>query len=140
MTVPELSPSQRAKRQHKAKRPYSKHRLARQKAAFHKRGVHALDGRTKAARDLLRWRAELVADLGGEEAISTQAAVDLALRTKLLLDSVDNWLLQQPSLVNKRKKASSSLPSCGAGVTLIDPVERPFHGLEPTLVQFVPLA
>ncbi len=118
MTVPELSPPQRAKRQHKAKRPYSKHGLARQKAAFNKRGVHALDGRTKAARELLRWRAGLVADLGGEEAISTQqqAVVDLAVRTKLLLDSVDNWLLQQPSLVKKRKKASSSLRSCGAGV------------------------
>lgn len=34
-----------------------------------------------------------------------QAVVDLAVRTKLLQDLVDAWLLQQPSLVNKRKKA-----------------------------------
>ncbi len=96
-----------AKPRRKVRRPYSKHGLTRQKAAFNRRGIHALDGRTKAARELLRWRAELVADLGGEEAISTQqqAVVDLAVRTKVLLDSVDAWLLQQPSLVNKRKKA-----------------------------------
>jgi len=36
------------------------------------------------------------------EAISTQQAqvVDLAVKTKLLLDSVDAWLLTQRSLVN----------------------------------------
>ena len=38
--------------------------------------------------------------------ISTQerSIVDLAVRTKLLLDSIDTWLLQQPSLINTRKR------------------------------------
>ena len=113
-----------AKPRRKAERSYSKHGLTRQKAAFNKRGVHALDGRTKAARELLRWRAELVADLGGEETISTQqqAVVDLAVRTKLLLDSVDAWLLQQPSLVNKRKKAL--LPVVSQRQALADALSR----------------
>src|SRR5215472_2330581 len=45
--------------------------------------------------------------LGGAEAISTQqaAVVDLAVKTKLLLDSIDAWLLQQPTLINKRARA-----------------------------------
>jgi len=30
--------------------------------------------------------------------------VNLAVKTKLLLDSVDTWLLQQPTLVNARKR------------------------------------
>ena len=38
--------------------------------------------------------------------ISTQelAIVNLAVKTKLLLDSVDTWLLQQPILINSRKR------------------------------------
>ncbi len=39
--------------------------------------------------------------------ISTQqrAIINVAVKTKLLLDSVDAWLLQQPSLINLRKRA-----------------------------------
>jgi len=46
-----------------------------------------------------------VQDLGGEEALSTQqrALVELAVRDRLLLESVDAWLLAQPQLVNGRK-------------------------------------
>ena len=53
-----------------------------------------------------KWRAELIADLGGDDAVSTQqlAIVDLAGKQKLLLDSIDTWLLSQPSLINKRKR------------------------------------
>ncbi len=63
--------------------------------------------RTALGRALAQWRAELIADLGGSEAISTQQAVviDLAAKTKLMLDSVDAWLLQQPSLINKRSRS-----------------------------------
>jgi hypothetical protein len=33
------------------------------------------------------------------------ARADLAVRTKLLLDSVDAWLLAQPSLIDKRRRS-----------------------------------
>ena len=33
------------------------------------------------------------------------AIIDLAVKSKLLLDSIDAWLLTQPSLVNARKKS-----------------------------------
>lgn len=54
-----------------------------------------------------RWRADLVADLGGPDAITTQqaAVVDLSMKTKLILDSVDVWILTQPSLINVRRNA-----------------------------------
>jgi len=70
------------------------------------RGGKVVDGRTAIGKALQRWRAELVQDLGGEEALSTQqtAIVDIAVRTRLLLDSTDAWLIRQPSLIDKRKR------------------------------------
>ncbi len=69
-------------------------------------GLGAIDGRSSIGRALSKWRSDLIRDLGGDTAISTQqeALVDLAVKSKLLLDSIDAWLLQQPSLVNKRKR------------------------------------
>jgi hypothetical protein len=54
-----------------------------------------------------KWRAELIADLGGADAASTQqlASVDLAGKQKILLDSIDIWLFTQPSLINSRKRS-----------------------------------
>ncbi len=54
---------------------------------------------------LAEWRADLVRDLGGEVSTQQAAVIDLAVRTRLLLDSVDVWLLAQPSLVNLRRRA-----------------------------------
>jgi hypothetical protein len=55
----------------------------------------------------LAWRAELIADLGGEEAISTQqrTLVELATRTKLYVDSLDAWIMEYGNLMNARKRA-----------------------------------
>jgi len=71
-----------------------------------RRGRKVIDARTRVGRALLAWRADLVSDLGGQEALSTQqnAIVDIAVRTKLLLDSVDAWLLRQDSIIDKRRR------------------------------------
>ena len=70
------------------------------------RGGKVIDTRTRIGKELMRWRGELVADLGGAEQLSTQqlALVDISMRTKLLLDSVDAWLLRQPSVIDKRRR------------------------------------
>ena len=49
----------------------------------------------------------MIEDLGGPDEISTQrsALIDLAVKSKLLLDSIDNWLLTQATLVNARKRS-----------------------------------
>jgi hypothetical protein len=45
-------------------------------------------------------------DLGGHTQFQQQAAIiDLAVKTKLLPDSIDGWLLAQPSLIDKRRRA-----------------------------------
>jgi hypothetical protein len=70
------------------------------------RGRKVVDMRTRLGKELMRWRGELVADLGGEGQLSTQqlALVDISMRTKLLLDSIDAWLLSQPSIIDKRRR------------------------------------
>ena len=67
-------------------------------------GKRVIDGRSSTGKALLKWRRELIADLGGDISTQQDAIVDLAVKSKLLLDSIDVWLLTQESLVNKRKK------------------------------------
>jgi len=74
-------------------------------------GTRALDQRTRAARDLMTWRDAIVTDLGGEENVSAQrhALLDLAVKTKLLLDGLDVWLLNQETLVSEKGKPADVL-------------------------------
>jgi len=69
-------------------------------------GRRTIDRRTAVGKALAAWRADLLADLGGIENVSTQerALVEEAVKTKLILDSVDAWLLAQPTLINKRAR------------------------------------
>ena len=85
----------------------TKHGLNSLKKAWSQLGNRMLDGRSPAAIAIRKWRGELIADLGGADAISTQqlAIIDLAGKQKLLLDSIDTWLLSQPSLINARKRS-----------------------------------
>jgi hypothetical protein len=83
------------------------HGLCTLKRAVKALGNRVVDQRSKIGKALAAWRSELIADLGGAESISTQEAalVDAAVKTKLILDSVDAWLLSQPTLVNKRQRS-----------------------------------
>lgn len=82
----------------------------------------AVDGRTGVGRALSAWRADLVADLGGDPSTAQLAVIDLAVKTKLLLDSIDAWLLTQPSLVNKRRR--TLLPVVRERQSLADALAR----------------
>ncbi len=91
----------------KTGRTGERHGFFSMKRAVRELGDRALDGRTSIAKALAEWKAELIDDLGGRQAISTQqiAIIDLAVKTKLLLDSVDAWLLTRPSIIDKRRRA-----------------------------------
>jgi len=84
-----------------------KHGLTTLKRAIKELGDRVIDKRTTLGKSLQRWRRDLIADLGGVDAVSTQqlAIVDLAVKTKLLIDSIDVWLLTRPTLINGRKRA-----------------------------------
>jgi hypothetical protein len=77
------------------------------KRAVKELAARAIDQRTTVGKALAAWRSELLADLGGIEAVSTQelALVEEAVKTKLILDSVDAWVLTQSTLINKRAKS-----------------------------------
>lgn len=106
------------------RRAYSRHGLNVLKARVKVRGLTSIDRRTAAARALLAWREELLADLGGREAVSAQqfTLVELATRTKLYVDSLDAWIVEQHSLVNARKRAV--LPVVRERQQLVDSLVR----------------
>ena len=101
-----------------------KHALHTAKAALKEFGSRAIDGRTSVARSLAQWRAQIERDLGGKEALTAQqhAILDLAVKSKLLLDSVDSWLLCQDSLINRRKR--SLIPALRERTQLADALAR----------------
>lgn len=69
--------------------------------------TRALDGRTDEGRFVASKRGDLIADLGGEDNLSTQerALVDESVFLMLQLAHVNAWLAKQPALVNKRTKS-----------------------------------
>lgn len=70
------------------------------------RGLSPIDEDTETGKALMQWRGALVQDLGGEGSLSTQQSyiVELTCRLRLMLDSIDAWLLAQPSLINKQRR------------------------------------
>ena len=87
--------------------PRQTHGTKALKRAVQTLGSRTIDRRTALGKALTAWRAELLADLGGIENVTTQelALIEEAVKTKLILDSVDAWLLSQPSLINKRTRS-----------------------------------
>ena len=55
---------------------------------------------------LKAWKVAIIDDLGGESEISAMelSVVELACKTHLLLASIDRFLLEQKSLINKSKR------------------------------------
>jgi hypothetical protein len=77
------------------------------KRALSALGSRAIDGRFKVSKELAKWRRDLIEDLGGEENISVQqqTLADLCVKSKLMLDSVDSWILTQKTLIVARRKS-----------------------------------
>jgi hypothetical protein len=90
------------------KRPYLKHGHIALSNAL--KTVGNQDGWVESLGDvgeaLKAWKAAIIDDLGGENEISaTQLCViELATKTHLMLSSIDRFLLEQKSLINKSRK------------------------------------
>jgi hypothetical protein len=93
-----------------AKRTYTKHGLSSLqnalKAVSGTEREHWLQSLGDVGHELQLWQDAITADLGGETSISAmeQAIIEMATKTYLLLSSIDRFLLEQPSLVNKCKR------------------------------------
>jgi hypothetical protein len=88
--------------------PRQTHAYGPLKRAVRVLGTKAVDRRTRVGKALDQWRADLIADLGGLENISTQerAIIDEAVLTKLILSSINVWMLKQRSLVSDRNRGA----------------------------------
>ena len=86
--------------------PRPKHGLTTLKRAVNTIGnrLRLIDRRTVTGRALAKWRADLIQDMGGDVSTQQSAIIDLAVKSKLMLDSIDAWQLTQPSLINHRKR------------------------------------
>jgi hypothetical protein len=100
----------------------------------------AVDGRTTAMRAVAAWKAAIVRDLGGDPSAQELTLIDAATKTMLYLNHVDSWLMEQPSLVNKRKRAM--LPVLRERQALVDSLSRLLAqiGLERKAQPIKPLA
>lgn len=65
------------------------------------KGMAVIDKRSTAAQNILRWRRAVIDDLGGPAALTTAqlTLVELAARTKAVLDHLDAHLLSKTSLL-----------------------------------------
>ena len=99
-----------------------KHGLYRTKKALKDLGNKTIDRRTVTGKALAEWRSNLVRDLGGDPSTQQSALIDLAVKSKLLLDSVDSWLLTQQSLINAETR--SLLPIVRERQVLADALAR----------------
>src|SRR5213594_3445637 len=64
-----------------------------------------LDRRTALGRTLAEWRDSLVADLGGDLTTQQMTLVDACVRTRLLLETVDAYVLgEMGSPVNRKRR------------------------------------
>jgi len=88
-------------------RTYQKSGAYTLKRAIRTLGSRTIDRRTRIGKALAEWADALATDLGGLDALSTsqKALIEQAATTRLLLDSIDAWLVRQPSLVDRRKRA-----------------------------------
>lgn len=109
-------------RQRKRGRAYYKSGYYALKTTLRALGPRVIDRRTHIGKQLAAWRSDLIRDLGGDPSTAQLAVIDLALKTKLMLDSIDAWLLVQPSLVNQRKR--SLLPVVRERQALADALAR----------------
>ena len=91
----------------KPARRASRHGLNAAKTRVALRGWAAIDMRTAAAQEMVSFRAELTAALGGEGELSPQRKklIDLAARASLYLDHVDSWLAAQETFINRRARS-----------------------------------
>jgi hypothetical protein len=90
------------------------------KAALKAVPLTAIDRRTTLGAEVFRRREQILSDKGGAENVSELMLdlIDRYLRSTILLESIDSFLFQQTTLVNRKKK--SLLPLVQQRTQLVD--------------------
>lgn len=80
------------------------HSLTSLRKTMTRLGTKRLDRRSAVAVAARRFKAELTADLGGDPSRAQATLIELAARTWIIVEALDDWLMRQPSLVLHRKR------------------------------------
>lgn len=91
----------------KPNRTRQKHGLTNTVRGRYKADLSQIDGRSILSRTIQEWQGELVASLGGREVLSAQQIImiDMVVKDRLAIESIETWLAGQPPLVNKRRRS-----------------------------------
>jgi hypothetical protein len=125
--TPAVSPGNGTASRHprRARRPT--HGLKVWRRALAKLGTTKLDQRSAVAIGVKRFMGDVVRDLGGDPSAQQLAVLEVAARTKIMLDAVDDWLLRQPSLLVVKKR--SLIPALAQRQQLADSFTRHMQAL-----------
>jgi hypothetical protein len=87
--------------------PRKTHGVHGLKRAIKTLGARSIDRRTTVGRHHAEWRGNLIDALGGVQELTPQkiALIDEVVLTKLILDSINAWIVSQPTLINKRSRS-----------------------------------
>ena len=71
------------------------------------KGLHAVDGRSAAFKAVKVWRDEIAVALGGLDNLTPQrkTLLEMAAISRLILNHIDSFLLQQDSLIRRKTKS-----------------------------------
>lgn len=85
-------------------KPYNRPRGPVLRKALQRLTTRKLDQRSEVARELRQFRRDVIEDLGGEEMVSRAKAelIEVAARTKVLLDTIDDWVFRQPTIMTRQ--------------------------------------
>lgn len=102
----------------------TRHGMSALKSRVKLRGMEAIDKRTGPARSMLEWRDQYIRDLGGPENVTAakMKLVECAATTAALISHADAFLMEQPSVINRRKK--SFYPLVPQKQSLVDSLAR----------------
>lgn len=83
----------------------STHSLTALRKAVTQLGTKRLDQRSAVAVAVRRFKADLARDLGGDPSRAQATLIELAGRTWIIVEALDDWIMRQPSLVLHRKRS-----------------------------------
>jgi hypothetical protein len=87
--------------------PSQTHGVKSLKRAINTLGRRTIDKRTRVGKRHAHLRDTVIDALGGRAVLTPQKKllVDEVILTKLMLDSVNHWIVAQPTIINKRQKS-----------------------------------
>jgi len=80
------------------------HSLGQLRSAVTALTTRRLDGRSRIAIAVRRWKEDVRRDLGGDLSRAQETILESAAQAWVIVSSLDDWIARQPSLVTKKRR------------------------------------